>query len=84
VNHKVGKGNQRWNLEWATPSENVTHSYATNRNRTSSVSKLSKKVRCQKVGTAEWLLFDSAKEAARALGLYAGSTRNCCQANARF
>ena len=45
VNHKVGKGNQWWNLEWATQSENIRHSYATNPNRESNVSKLSKKVR---------------------------------------
>jgi hypothetical protein len=78
-------GNQWWNLEWATQSENIKHSYATNANRKSNASKVSKRVRCRRDedgDAADWRVYDSASEAARTLGLHATNIRECCRANA--
>jgi hypothetical protein len=82
VNHKVGMGNKWWNLEWATRSENIRHSYATNPNRKSNAPKVSKKVKCGRVDGTEWRVFDSLTEAARVYGLSIGNVSHCCRANA--
>ena len=81
VDHKDGKGNQWWNLRWATPFENVQHSYA-NPDRKSNAPQQSKKVKVQKVGTTEWQYFDSVREVARVLGLWPASIGYACHQNA--
>ena len=80
VDHIDGKGNQWWNLRWATRSENVQHSHA-DPNRRSSAPKLSKKVRLRKVGTTEWQYFDSGAEAARVLSLEQREVSRICKKN---
>ena len=76
VDHINGKGNQHFNLRWATPSENIKHSY-TDPNRRSNAPMLSKKVRCRKVGSSEWQVFPSCSEAARVLGVGSGAICGC-------
>jgi hypothetical protein len=81
VDHIFGMGNQWWNLRWATPSDNIKHSFV-DPDRKSNALKLSKKVRCRRVGTTEWRVFVSGEEAGRVLGLRGGNVRGCCRANA--
>ena len=66
------------NLRFASPSEQIRHSYATNATRKSSATKQSKPVRGRRVGELEWTDYPSANEAARALGLDRGNVSNCC------
>ena len=78
-------------LRWATRSQNVRHSYATNLARASSAGRRSKPVLGRKrprasAGTAEeasdgeeaWVSYASANAAARALDLKPGNIRACC------
>ena len=67
--------NRLINLRWATNSEQVRHSYATNTKRKS----LSKHVLGRRTGsTDEWTSFANAGDAARTLGVNKSSVRNCC------
>ena len=66
------------NLRYATMSQQITHSYATNPNRKSSAGKQSKPVKGRKVDTKEWTTYPSAKAAARELGLNSGRISACC------
>ena len=67
------------NLRWASPSEQITHSYATNAERKSSAHKRSKPVLGRLVGTTdEWTPYASTADAARTLGVHVGSVSNCC------
>jgi plasmid maintenance system antidote protein VapI len=66
------------NLRWASRSEQVRHSYATNETRASNAPKQSKPVLGRALGTEEWTQYPSVKEAARALGLNPGNVSNCC------
>ena len=70
--------NAVWNLRWASPSEQVRHSYASNANRKSSAPKLSKPVRGRRVGTSDWNEYASCSAAARELGVHPGSVSLCC------
>ncbi len=73
VYHRNGtaRGNAWRNLRRAIPGENNEDSNA-NGDRKSNGPKRSKKVRCRKVGTTEWRVFDSGTEATRVLGLNRG------------
>jgi hypothetical protein len=66
------------NLRWANRSEQVRHSYATNKTRGSSAPKLSKPVLGRPLGTEEWTQYPSIMEAARALGLFNSAISACC------
>ena len=82
INHIDGVPGNDWpsNLEWADPSDQVRHSYATNQNRKSSAPRQSKPVMGRKVGTDdEWTRYESTRDAARELKLYSGSISQCCK-----
>jgi hypothetical protein len=66
------------NLRWANRSEQVRHSYATNKKRASNAPKQSKPVLGRALGTEEWTRYPSVNEAARALELKSGSISSCC------
>jgi hypothetical protein len=66
------------NLRWASRSEQVRHSYATNEARGSNAPKQSKPVLGRPLGTHEWTQYASTMEAARALGLFNSSISACC------
>jgi hypothetical protein len=66
------------NLRWASRSEQIRHSYATNKTRASSAPKRSKPVLGRALGTQEWTQYPSIQEAARALGLNHGHISACC------
>lgn len=68
-----------WNLRWASPSEQVRHSYASNADRKSSAPKQSKPVRGRRVGASEWTEYASTRVAATELGVFSASVSNCCQ-----
>jgi hypothetical protein len=83
VNHKIpvarGGTNALDNLEWADQAEQNRHSLATNPNRKSNALKLSKPLYGRKAGTDdEWIRYDSAPVAARALKVDPGSVSRCC------
>jgi hypothetical protein len=70
------------NLRWATPAEQIKHSYATNLGRESSARSRSKPVQGRKVGDDEWTSYDSGHDAARKLrklGLKPGSISAVCR-----
>ena len=67
------------NLRWASRSEQVRHSYATNKARGSNAPKQSKPVLGRALGTQEWTQYPSTKEAARALGLFNSAISACCR-----
>ena len=76
VNHKNGNPSDNFleNLEWATRSENIRHSYATNTSRKSNAFKMSKPVLGRKVDSSdEWVKYASTSEAARVLKLNPGA-----------
>ena len=77
VNHKDGNpsNNRLDNLEWATPGENMRHSYATNENRRSSAGP----VEGRRLGADEWVWYPSQGAAAEALGVYQGGISRCCR-----
>jgi len=81
VDHINGKGNQQWNLRWATRSENIKHSH-TDPERKSNAPTISKKVRCRKVGSSEWHIFPSSHEASRKLGIWQGNIIRSCRNHA--
>ena len=70
--------NRLENLRWASRSEQMKHSYATNKNRASSAPKRSKPVEGREVGAEEWVPYASSHEAARSLGLHQGPINACC------
>ena len=59
VNHKDGNcnNNRIENLEWASRSENVRHSYATNPSRGNAGSKLARPVLIRHLGSDKWTNF---------------------------
>ena len=81
VDHIDGNpsNNRLDNLEWANMSEQIKHSYATNKNRGSSAPKRSKPVEGREVGAEAWVPYASSHEAARSLGLDPGSISACCR-----
>ena len=70
--------NRLKNLRWANRSEQIQHSYATNKNRASNAPKQSKPVEGRKLGAECWVPYASSHEAARSLGLNQGSISACC------
>ena len=66
------------NLRWANRSEQVRHSYATNKKRASNAQRTSKPVLGRALGTQEWTQYPSSNEVARVLGLNVGSISGCC------
>ena len=71
--------NRLENLRWASRSEQVKHSYATNETRGSSAQRTSKPVEARKLGAEEWVPYASSHEAARELGLKQGNISACCR-----
>jgi len=71
--------NRLENLRWASRSEQMKHSYATNKNRGSNAPKQSKSVEARKLGAEDWVPYASSNEAARSLGLDPGSISKCCR-----
>jgi hypothetical protein len=78
VNHKVGKVNHITNLEWASHSEQMQHSHATNTERKSNGPKRSKPVRGRKVGTEEWTRYENSYDAAKQLEIDRSSISKAC------
>ena len=70
--------NRLENLRWASRSEQIKHSYATNKNRASNAPKRSKPVEGRVVGAEEWVPYASGEEAGRRLGLNPGGINACC------
>jgi hypothetical protein len=70
--------NRLENLRWASRSEQVKHSYATNETRASNAPRTSKPVEGRELGAEEWVPYASSMEAARELGLHPGGISNCC------
>ena len=70
VNHIDGNcsNNRICNLEWANPSENIRHSYATNPSRGNAGSKRARPVMIRSLGSCNWTRFSSIKLAAQKLG----------------
>ena len=71
VDHKDNNpsNNRLENLRWANQSEQIKHSYATNKNRGSNAQRTSKPVEGRKLGAEAWVPYASSHEAARSLGL---------------
>ena len=67
------------NLRWASKSEQMKHSYATNKTRGSSAQRTSKPVEGRKLGAEAWVPYASGEEAARSLELKHGSISACCR-----
>ena len=71
--------NRLENLRWASMSEQIKHSYATNKNRGSSAPRRSKPVEGRVLGAKAWVPYASSMEAARSLGLKQGAISGCCR-----
>jgi hypothetical protein len=82
VDHIDGNpsNNRLENLRWANMSEQIKHSYATNKNRASNAPKLSKPVEGRVLGGEAWVPYASSMEAARSLRLAQGHISACCRA----
>jgi len=80
VDHIDGNpsNNRLENLRWANRSEQIQHSYATNKNRASNAPRTSKPVEGRVLGAEAWVPYASSQEAARSLGLYQAAIGACC------
>ena len=80
VDHIDGNpsNNRLDNLRWASRSEQVRHSYATNKKRASSAPKRSKPVLGRALSSQEWTRYPSTERAARALELFSSNISACC------
>ena len=65
--------NRKENLEWVTPKQQIQRSYKGNTQRLSSAFKKSKPIKGRKLGTQEWVLYESISAAARILQLDTGN-----------
>ena len=70
--------NRLENIRWASRSEQIQHSYATNKDRASNAPKRSKPVEGRKLGAEAWVPYASSSEAARSLELYQAAISACC------
>ena len=85
VNHIDGNGsnNRIDNLEWATRSENVRHSYATNPSRGNCGSFRARPVMIRPLGACSWTRFSSIKLTAQELGRHSETVRYRCHRNSQ-
>ena len=85
VNHIDGNGsnNRRDNLEWATRSENMRHSYATNPSRGNAWSKRARPVMIRHLGSVKWTRFSSIKLAAEAVSQPYRTVLGRCRRNSQ-
>lgn len=85
IDHKdmITGNNHVDNLEWVTRQEQIKRSYAKNKDRRSHAFKQSKPVKGRKVGSEEWIGYESTNAAARILGLKAGSISDCARGKRR-
>ncbi|CAK0907067.1 unnamed protein product [Prorocentrum cordatum] len=67
------------NLEYATQSHNIKHSYRVNSRRRSNADAVSKPVWGRRLGSDHWQLYPSGVEAARALDVHPGRVSDCCR-----
>ena len=81
VNHLDGDpgNNHLSNLEYATPSDNARHAWATNAARMPGAARLTKGVRLRPCGEKEWRYCASQQEAAKLLGISESTVSNCCR-----
>ncbi|CAK0850600.1 unnamed protein product [Prorocentrum cordatum] len=81
INHKDGvkSNNHVANLEYATPSQNVLHSYSTNLDRKTGGWMLARPILGRFVGTNVWTQYPSMVEAARHLDLSSSCISRCCR-----
>ena len=85
VNHIDGNGsnNRIDNLEWASHSENIRHSYATNPSRGNPGSKSAMPVMIRSLGSCNWTRFSSIKLAAEALSEPYQTVQSRCRRNSQ-
>ena len=67
-----------WNLEWASPSENMKHSFETNATRKSNATKQSKAILGRKLDESDWTPYENSNHAARTLNLDSRNISACC------
>jgi len=72
------ENNAASNLQWATQSEQVLHSFQCNKNRRSNAPARSKPLIGRKVGDNEWISYNSTCSAARILSLSQQNVNACC------
>ena len=85
VNHIDGNrsNNRKDNLEWASLSQNIRHSYATNPSRGNAGSKLSIPVMIRSLASCDWNRFSSIKQAAEAMSQPHETVRKRCHRNSQ-
>ena len=85
VNHMDGNcsNNRIDNLEWASRSENVRHSYATNPSRGNAGPSSTRPVMIRHLGSDKWTRFSSIKLAAEATSQQQQSVRSRCHRNSQ-
>ena len=85
VNHIDGNcsNNRIDNLEWATRSENVRHSYATNPSRGNAGPSSTRPVMIRPLGSCNWTRYSSIKVAAEALSQLYEAVRYRCHRNSQ-
>ena len=85
VNHIDGNcsNNRKANLEWASCSENMRHSYATNPSRGNAGSKRARPAMIRPLGSCNWTRYSSIKVAAEALSQLYETVRYRCHRNSQ-
>ncbi|CAK0839026.1 unnamed protein product, partial [Prorocentrum cordatum] len=85
VNHKDSDRNNNHvdNLEYATPSENLRHSYRNNPRRRTNREALAKPILGRPLGGDVWQRYPSGADAAKLLGLSQSAISKCCMGKSR-